>query len=301
MDLHGIGPAGAARILADVGDVRRFPDRNHDVSWTGTAHSTPPPAPKSATGSLNAVPRSVMTSGRVPADVAAGLGGVAVGAVVTALVHARRTRPLVQRVDDGWYQLVQRTGSAPREAASRTLDIGFGTTADWTVRVAVTAQLLRTRRWASLAGWAATVALGEVSVGPLKSVVNRPRPGAPMTRTTMASYPSGHALAAATTAPGIVMALVPPGRARRRLLAVAVPLAGVTALSRTFLNAHWLSDVVGGFALGAGYALAVPGLVDLVWPSTLGTPVADPSVFASADGGRSWRPPRRWMDVEVSP
>jgi membrane-associated phospholipid phosphatase len=93
-----------------------------------------------------------------------------------------------------------------------------------------------------------------------------------MTRTTMASYPSGHALAAATTAPGIVIALVPPGRARRRLLAVAVPLAGVTALSRTFLNAHWLSDVVGGFALGAGYALAVPGLVDLVWPSRLGTP-----------------------------
>ena len=25
MDLHGIGPAGAARILADVGDVARFP------------------------------------------------------------------------------------------------------------------------------------------------------------------------------------------------------------------------------------------------------------------------------------
>jgi transposase len=37
MDLHGIGPAGAARILADVGDVRRFPDRNHFASWTGTA------------------------------------------------------------------------------------------------------------------------------------------------------------------------------------------------------------------------------------------------------------------------
>jgi transposase len=37
MDLHGIGPAGAARILADVGDIRRFPDRNHFASWTGTA------------------------------------------------------------------------------------------------------------------------------------------------------------------------------------------------------------------------------------------------------------------------
>jgi transposase len=37
MGLYGIGPAGAARILADVGDVTRFPDRNHFASWTGTA------------------------------------------------------------------------------------------------------------------------------------------------------------------------------------------------------------------------------------------------------------------------
>jgi transposase len=37
MDLFGVGPAGAARILADVADVARFPDRNHFASWTGTA------------------------------------------------------------------------------------------------------------------------------------------------------------------------------------------------------------------------------------------------------------------------
>ncbi|HEU0041489.1 MAG TPA: transposase [Jiangellaceae bacterium] len=37
MNIHGVGPAGAARILADVGDVARFPDRNHFASWTGTA------------------------------------------------------------------------------------------------------------------------------------------------------------------------------------------------------------------------------------------------------------------------
>jgi transposase len=37
MDIHGIGPAGAARILADVGDVTRFPNRGHFASWTGTA------------------------------------------------------------------------------------------------------------------------------------------------------------------------------------------------------------------------------------------------------------------------
>jgi transposase len=37
MDIHGIGPVVAARILADVGDVARFADRNRFASWTGTA------------------------------------------------------------------------------------------------------------------------------------------------------------------------------------------------------------------------------------------------------------------------
>jgi len=37
MQIHGVGPAGAARTLADVGDVARFTDRNRFASWTGTA------------------------------------------------------------------------------------------------------------------------------------------------------------------------------------------------------------------------------------------------------------------------
>ena len=37
MNLTGVGPVVAARILADVGDVARFADRNPFGSWTGTA------------------------------------------------------------------------------------------------------------------------------------------------------------------------------------------------------------------------------------------------------------------------
>jgi transposase len=37
LQLHGFGPAGAARTLADVGDITRFADRNRFASWTGTA------------------------------------------------------------------------------------------------------------------------------------------------------------------------------------------------------------------------------------------------------------------------
>jgi transposase len=35
--LHGIGPSGASRLLAEVGDVTRFPDKAHFASWNGTA------------------------------------------------------------------------------------------------------------------------------------------------------------------------------------------------------------------------------------------------------------------------
>jgi transposase len=37
LGLHGVGPSGAARLLVEVGDLARFPDRNHFASWTGTA------------------------------------------------------------------------------------------------------------------------------------------------------------------------------------------------------------------------------------------------------------------------
>jgi transposase len=37
MKLNGIGPSGPARLLVEVGDITRFPDRDHFASWNGTA------------------------------------------------------------------------------------------------------------------------------------------------------------------------------------------------------------------------------------------------------------------------
>jgi|tagenome__1003787_1003787.scaffolds.fasta_scaffold20799037_1 transposase len=37
LDLHGIGPSGAARLLVEVGDITRFPTKAHFASWNGTA------------------------------------------------------------------------------------------------------------------------------------------------------------------------------------------------------------------------------------------------------------------------
>ena len=36
-DLHGIGPANAARLLGDVADITRFADKGRFASWNGTA------------------------------------------------------------------------------------------------------------------------------------------------------------------------------------------------------------------------------------------------------------------------
>jgi transposase len=37
LELHGIGPSSAARLLADAGDIHRFASRDRFASWNGTA------------------------------------------------------------------------------------------------------------------------------------------------------------------------------------------------------------------------------------------------------------------------
>lgn len=54
------------------------------------------------------------------------------------------------------------------------------------------------------------------------------------------------------------------GRRRLHWMVGAVCLAALVALSRTYLSAHWLTDVLGGSLLGAGLALGIPEGVE-VW------------------------------------
>jgi transposase len=50
MDLNGIGPSGAARLLVEVGDITRFPVRDHFASWNGTAPIDASSGDRSGTG-----------------------------------------------------------------------------------------------------------------------------------------------------------------------------------------------------------------------------------------------------------
>ena len=95
----------------------------------------------------------------------------------------------------------------------------------------------------------------------MKAAVDRPRPPDSLIATTGAAFPSGHAIATAVTAVGLVLVLAPPGPKRWRWEVNAVIFTSVMALSRVYLRAHWLSDTVAGALLGAGLALGWPALL----------------------------------------
>lgn len=93
---------------------------------------------------------------------------------------------------------------------------------------------------------------------PLKILIDRPRPGEELVRVMVMngekSFPSGHTLYG-TAVYGLLFYLAPV-IIRRPVALEAVRLALValillSALSRIYLGAHWFSDVMGGFLLGA--------------------------------------------------
>jgi undecaprenyl-diphosphatase len=78
------------------------------------------------------------------------------------------------------------------------------------------------------------------------------------------SFPSGHASFAAATLVAIVVLFTQAGSRRRIWWALAVVGIVAMAWSRTYLQVHWLLDVVAGSLLGAGVSLETFGATQ-VW------------------------------------
>jgi undecaprenyl-diphosphatase len=98
-----------------------------------------------------------------------------------------------------------------------------------------------------------------------KAAVDRPRPSLPLVDASGSSYPSGHAAYAMVyVAVAIAVLHAVPGAARRTALVVsALVLAALIGLSRIYLRVHYLTDVLGGFGLGAA-CFAFCGAIALV-------------------------------------
>jgi len=78
------------------------------------------------------------------------------------------------------------------------------------------------------------------------------------------SYPSGHASISVTfLAIAVVLSRTVPAAWRVALVVAGAVLAAAIGLSRVYLRVHYLSDVIGGWAVGLG-AFSLCGAVALV-------------------------------------
>jgi undecaprenyl-diphosphatase len=97
-----------------------------------------------------------------------------------------------------------------------------------------------------------------------KQVVNRPRPPAAelIGPAGGMAYPSGHSTQAITVWGMLAVVLLAgrSGRVRAALLSAAAAVVALVGASRIYLGAHWLTDVLGGYALGGAWLALVLAL-----------------------------------------
>lgn len=134
----------------------------------------------------------------------------------------------------------------------------FGTTgviAAFTIGVFVVEMIRRPSRW--LPAFLIAAVVGQALMSMLvKDLVDRVRPTAnPIAHTLGPSFPSGHTTGAAACFAAFALVV---GRGRSRnvqslLAGAAVFVAIAVAASRVLLGVHWLTDVIGGLALGWGW------------------------------------------------
>jgi membrane-associated phospholipid phosphatase len=196
-------------------------------------------------------------------------GGLLLGAIVLGLLVAiPATRARVQDVDDAVRRVAVAVQNRPTTLIAEGFSLAGGVWINWPIRIAALLVLAVRRRFLQLAAFALAVLTSESLIGTLKAAYDRPRPPGSLISTSGATFPSGHAVAGAVTAVGLVVVLLPPGRDRWNWEVRAIAVAVFMALSRVYLRAHWFSDVLAGGLLGAGLALGWPALLQATFRRT---------------------------------
>lgn len=183
------------------------------------------------------------------------------GALLLAAVAYDPTFEVVQSVDDSWRSLMVDLRVSPLVGVAKVMAFVGSGWVNWPLRVAAAVLLAVRRRWVQLTAFGLAVLTSELLIGPLKVLYERPRPPEGLMSPHGFSFPSGHAVAGAVTAVGLVLVLLPPGPRRWAWEVRAAVYASLMALSRTYLSVHWLSDVVTGGLLGVGVAVGWPALL----------------------------------------
>jgi membrane protein DedA with SNARE-associated domain len=134
-----------------------------------------------------------------------------------------------------------------------------------TAVLAVTIFLLVRRRWIEGIALGAGMGLTVAAVHIAKAAVDRPRASDSLVETVGSSFPSGHAAySIAYIAISVAVAHAFEGTTRRAtFFAGTIVLAALIGLSRVYLRAHYLSDVMAGWGLGAAI-FALCGIVGLI-------------------------------------
>lgn len=185
---------------------------------------------------------------------------IAVVATVSVLIDP--AAPWFQPFDDAVWDWAQEHRSAPFVRLAEWLDVAGSVVVTVPLRLLAIVVLLLRRRWTQLAIFVTALVLSELCIGPLKAWTGRARPPAGIVETTNGSFPSGHSIAAAVTAFGLVVAFLPRGRRRLHWGIAATLVAASMAWSRVYLGAHWASDTVAGVCLGVGIAIGTEVLLE---------------------------------------
>lgn len=115
------------------------------------------------------------------------------------------------------------------------------------------------RLWLTAGYWLVAIGVAEALAGALKVALHRPRPGVFYTGIERFSFPSGHATLSMVAFGFLAYLLCRGARPglRKAVIIVAAALIVFITLSRLYLGAHWLSDVLGGLAFGVAWVAAL--------------------------------------------
>jgi undecaprenyl-diphosphatase len=187
-----------------------------------------------------------------------------VGAVMSFVFRASPEDSFLQPVDDAWLEWMVAARVDWLVTVAKAISFLGSVVVTWPLRILASLVLAWHRRWLQLSAFLAAAVASELMIGPLKAWVERPRPPDSLVETSNFSYPSGHAIVGAVTAFALVVAFMHARRERLKMIGLAATFAALMALSRTYLSAHWLTDVIGGGCLGVGVALVFPATFEMV-------------------------------------